>query len=172
MDYEYLDEEDEDIEFSEEDFISEEDIEDEMEEEGEAFAFPFSSIFINKIPEKFNPKILLKEKELILYNPNDRIQPYSRINPALMTFDMLKDNFIVKHITADQNSSLQDFTTFGKILNLGLKPIVASCIEYDRSKEVIDAPNQKNGFKNGFKPKPQGQQGRKRAGRKGKGKQK
>ncbi len=169
MDYEYFEEE-EDIEFSEEDFISEEEMEEEVGAVGEAFAFPFSSIFVNKLPEKFNPNNLFREKELTLYNPNDKVQPYSKISPELLTFDMLKDNFIVKHITADQNSSLHEFTFFGKILNEGLKPLVANYIDYERSKEVVDVPQHKQGMKNNFKPKPQGAAQGRKYNKSGKGK--
>ena len=43
MDNEFFEEVDEDVEFSDEDFISEEELEDEVGEKGEAFVFPFSS---------------------------------------------------------------------------------------------------------------------------------
>lgn len=159
---EFFEEVDEDVEFSEEDFISEDELEEEVGEKGEAFVFPFSSIFINKLPEKFNPMKVFKSKEIILYNPNEKITPYNKVIPAALTLNMLKDNFIVSSISMEQNSSLRSFAGFSKILNDGFKPIIDTYIQYENSKqeeemENTNSPNNKN--TNGFKPKPQKPQG-------------
>jgi hypothetical protein len=175
MDEYYEDMDGDEIEFSEEDFISEEEMEEEVGgDEGEAYAMPFSSVYINRLPDKLNPVKLFKAKELTLYNPNDRIQPYSKIEPSLLTFDMLKNNLIVNAIKFDQNSSLEQFASYAKILNNGITPIVSNYTDYERSKETIEQPQNTNSFgsKNSFKPKPQGvAQGRKNKS-KGKGKKK
>merc|ERR1712196_23636 len=109
MDNEFFEEVDEDVEFSDEDFISEEELEDEVGEKGEAFVFPFSSVYITKLPDKFNPMKIFKEKEIILYNPNEKITPYNRIIPQALTIDLLKDSFIVSSIRPEQNNSAQSF---------------------------------------------------------------
>ena len=171
MDEYYEDMDGEDVEFEDDDFISEEELEDEVEDVGEAFAMPFSSVYINKLPEKFNPVHLFKSKELTLYNPNDRIQPYSQIEPDLLTFDLIKNNLIVNSIRFDQNSSLEQFSNYAKILNKGLSPIIGHYVEFERAKETVNPHEQqpKNGFKNNFKPKPQGvAQGRRGKGSSGK----
>ena len=113
----FYEEMDDDIEYTEEDFISEEDIEGEVGDVGESFAMPFSSVYVNQLPDSLNPTKIFKSKELILYNPNDRIQPYSLIEPALLTFDMLKKNLIVNSIRSDQNTSVEQFASYAKILN-------------------------------------------------------
>lgn len=156
MDERFEDLDDEDIEYLDEDFISEEDMEEEVGDIAEVFALPFSSIFVNKIPDKLNPGKFFKDKELILYNPNDRIQPYNKIEPSMLTYDMLKTNLIVSSIRFEQNSSLEEFAAYAKILNKGLKPIINNYVEFEKSKEPENKVQPENGFKNSFKPKPKG----------------
>tara|TARA_Y100000588_G_scaffold310178_1_gene335593 strand:+ start:39578 stop:40117 length:540 start_codon:yes stop_codon:yes gene_type:complete len=160
MDNEFFEEVDEDVEFSDEDFISEEELEDEVGEKGEAFVFPFSSVYITKLPDKFNPMKIFKEKEIILYNPNEKITPYNKIIPQALTIDLLKDSFIVSSIRPEQNNSAQSFSHFSELLNKGFKPIIDTYIEYEKSKETPEDYNSpKNGNSNTFKPKPNKPQG-------------
>lgn len=159
MDNEFFEEVDEDVEFSEEDFISEEELEDEVGEKGEAFVFPFSSVYITKLPNKFNPMKIFKEKEIILYNPNEKITPYNRVIPQALTIDLLKDSFIVSAIKPEQNNSTQSFSHFSELLNKGFKPIIDTYIAYEQSKEVQEDNYDKNTNSNTFKPKPTKPQG-------------
>tara|TARA_Y100000034_G_scaffold18845_1_gene20990 strand:+ start:14310 stop:14849 length:540 start_codon:yes stop_codon:yes gene_type:complete len=159
MDNEFFEEVDEDVEFSDEDFISEEELEDEVGEKGEAFVFPFSSVYITKLPDKFNPMKIFKEKEIILYNPNEKITPYNRIIPQALTIDLLKDSFIVSSIRPEQNNSAQSFSHFSELLNKGFKPIIDTYIAYEQSKETPEDNSPKNGNSNTFKPKPNKPQG-------------
>ena len=159
---EYFEEVDEDVEFSDEDFISEDELEEEIGDKGEAFVFPFSSVYINKLPEKFNPMQIFKKKEIILYNPNEKITPYNKIAPAALNLNMLKDSFIVSSINMEQNSSLRSFSRFSEILNKGFKPIIDTYIQYENNKQEEELSNTnapKNSNNNGFKPKPQKPQG-------------
>jgi hypothetical protein len=169
MDNEFFEEVDEDVEFSEDDFISEDELEDEVGEKGEAFVFPFSSVYISKIPDKFNPMKIFKKEEIILYNPNEKITPYNKVIPAALTLDLLKNNFIVSSINMEQNSSLRSFSHFSQILNKGFKPIIDTYIKYAESKEIQEDNNKpKNGNTNSFKPKPQGAASRKYKSKKSK----
>jgi len=154
---EYLEDLDGDIEYTDEDFISEEDMEGALGDSEESIAMPFTSIHMSVLPDKLNPVKVFKQKELILYNPNNRIQSYNKVTPALLTFDMLKNNLIVSSIKFEQNSSLAQFAIYSKILNKGVTSIVGKCIDYEKSlSPESNSSNEQNTFKKPFKPKPQG----------------
>lgn len=153
-DFDFEHEKEEELEYSENDFITEEDTDDESDFD-ETFIMPFNSVFCYKLPDKFNPVLLFKNnKELTLYNPNNRLQPYSKIDVKAVTLESLRDNFIVSDFSYKESASHTSLSSYANILN-SFKTIMNNYIEFSTPKEPeINSNSNKNTNKNKFSPKP------------------
>ncbi len=151
--FDFENEKEEDLEYSENDFIAEEDSDDGATTD-ETFILPFNSVYCYRLPEKFNPVSLFKNnKELTLYNPNNRLQPYSRVSVKAITLESLRDNFIVSDFSYKESASHTSLSAYANILN-SFKTIMNNYIDFSTPKEPEITNNQKNGNKNKFSPKP------------------
>lgn len=153
--FDFENEKEEDLEYSENDFINEDDAEGESDID-ETFILPFNSMFCYKLPEKFNPVSLFKNnKEVTLYNPNNRLQPYSKIAINAITLESLRDNFIVSDFSYKESASHTSLSSYANILN-SFKTIMNDYINFSAPKEpeFNNANKNKNTNGNKFSPKP------------------
>lgn len=152
-DFDFENEKEENLEYSENDFIAEDDSDDSAAEDT-TFVLPFNSIYCYQLPEKFNPVSLFKNnKELTLYNPNNRLQPYSKVPTNAINLESLRDNFIVSDYSYKESASYTSLSAYANILN-SFKTIMNNYIDFSAPKQPEINNNFKNGNKNKFSPKP------------------
>lgn len=95
-------------------------------------AYPFYSMYASEIPDNRNPEKILNQKEIILYNPFDNIEPYKTIDPVGLSSKILSEYFIV-----DKKSGFIHSTNFTESKEL------ARTIKL--SKEMISQYDELNG---------------------------
>jgi hypothetical protein len=124
----------------------------------ENYATPFFSVYSKKIPNKFNPKEIMRKNSVLLFNPFDHIEPYREVNPRAIDFEMLSTSFIVEKKSFSMTDNLNELSRYKKMVK-GNKTFIEAIdsINNQKDDDTNEFNNKNNNYNNnsgggGIKP--------------------
>lgn len=113
----------------------------------ENYATPFFSVYSKKIPNKFNPKEIMRKNSVLLFNPFDHVEPYREVNPRAIDFEMLSTSFIVEKKSFSMTDNLNELSRYKKMVK-GNKTFIEAIDSINNQKDDDSNEYNKNNNNN------------------------